>query len=78
MKKDKIIIQGFKARTGEIEKKIKHKDDLIRVAKNKAAPDTFEKWMKKEVKIDNERERRKQEKNKQEIENAIQLLKNLK
>jgi hypothetical protein len=71
-------IQGFQARTGEIEKKIKDKRDLIRAAKNKVAPDTFEKWMKKEVKIDNERERRKQEKNKQEIENAIQLLKNLK
>ena len=71
-------IQGFQARTAEIEKKIKDKRDLIRVAKNKAAPDTFEKWMKKEVKVDNERERRKQEKNKQEIENAIQLLKNLK
>jgi hypothetical protein len=71
-------VQGFQARTGEIEKKIKDKRDLIRAAKNKAAPDTFEKWMKKEVKVDNERERRKQEKNKQEIENAIQLLKNLK
>lgn len=71
-------IQGFQARTAEIEKKIKDKRDLIRAAKNKAAPDTFEKWMKKEVKVDNERERRKQEKNKQEIENAIQLLKNLK
>jgi len=71
-------IQGFKARTGEIEKKIKNKRDLIRVAKNKAAPDTFEKWMKKEVKIDNERERKKQEKNKQEIKRAVQLLKTLK
>ena len=71
-------IQGLQARTGEIEKKIKDRRDLIRAAKNKVAPDTFEKWMKKEVKIDNERERRKQEKNKQEIENAIQLLKNLK
>ena len=71
-------IQGFQARTAEIEKKIKDKRDLIRAAKHKANPDTFEKWMKKEVKIDNERERRKQEKNKQEIENAIQLLKNLK
>ena len=71
-------IQGFQARTAEIEKKIKDKRDLIRAAKNKIAPDTFEKWMKKEVKVDNERERRKQEKNKQEIENAIKLLKNLK
>ena len=71
-------IQRFKARTGEIEKKIKDKRDLIRVAKNKAAPDTFEKWMKKEVKIDNERERKKQEKNKQEIKRAVQLLKTLK
>jgi hypothetical protein len=71
-------VQKFQARTAEIEKKIKDKRDLIRAAKNKAAPDTFEKWMKKEVKVDNERERRKQEKNKQEIENAIQLLKNLK
>ena len=71
-------VQGFQARTAEIEKKIKDKRDLIRAAKHKANPDTFEKWMKKEVKIDNERERRKEEKNKQEIENAIQLLKNLK
>ena len=68
-------IQGFKARTGEIETRLKNKQDLIRAAKNKAHPDTFEKWMKKEVKIDNERERKKQEKNKQEIERAIQLLK---
>lgn len=69
-------IQGFRARTGEIETRLKNKDDLIRAVKNKMAPDTFEKWMKKEVRLDNEREKRKQEKNKQEFEKYTQFLKN--
>jgi hypothetical protein len=40
-------------------------------------PDSFANWWKKETKLDNEREMKKQEKNKQDIENAVQLLKKL-
>jgi hypothetical protein len=40
-------------------------------------PNSFSNWWKKEAELDSERERKKQEKNKQDIENAIQLLKKL-
>jgi hypothetical protein len=40
-------------------------------------PDSFENWWKKETELHNEREKRKQEKNNQEIEKAVQLLKKL-
>ncbi len=70
-------LDAFKERTSNIETRIKNKEDLIRAAREKMNPDSFANWWKKETKLDNEREIKKQEKNKQEIENAIQLLRKL-
>ena len=70
-------LDAFKERTSNIETRLKNKEDLIRAAREKMNPDSFANWWKKETKLDNEREIKKQEKNKQDIENAIQLLKKL-
>ena len=70
-------LDAFKERTSNIETKLKNKEDLVRAAREKMNPDSFANWWKKETKLDNEREKRKQEKNKQDIENAVQLLKKL-
>ncbi|CAK0753079.1 hypothetical protein CCP3SC5AM1_1960006 [Gammaproteobacteria bacterium] len=70
-------LDAFKERTSNIETKLKNKEDLIRAAREKMNPDSFANWWKKETKLHNEREKRKQEKNKQDIENAVQLLKKL-
>jgi hypothetical protein len=70
-------LDAFKERTSNIETRLKNKEDLIRAAREKMNPDSFANWWKKETKLDNEREIKKQEKNKQEIENAIQLLRKL-
>ena len=70
-------LDAFKERTSNIETRLKNKEDLIRAAREKMNPDSFTNWWKKETKLDNEREIKKQEKNKQEIENAIQLLRKL-
>jgi hypothetical protein len=70
-------LDAFKERTSNIETRLKNKEDLIRAARRKMNPDSFENWWKKETELDNEREKRKQEKNNQDIENAIQLLKKL-
>ena len=70
-------LDAFKERTSNIETRLKNKEDLIRAAKEKSNPDSFSNWWKKEIKLDNEREKKKQEKNKQEIERAVQLLKKL-
>ena len=70
-------LNAFQERTSNIETRLKNKEDLIRAARRKMNPDSFENWWKKETELDNEREIKKQEKNKQDIENAIQLLKKL-
>lgn len=70
-------LNAFKERTGNIETRLKNKEDLIRAAREKMNPNSFSNWWKKEAELDSERERKKQEKNKQDIENAIQLLKKL-
>jgi hypothetical protein len=70
-------LDAFKERTSNIETKLKNKEDLIRAARRKMNPDSFENWWKKETELHNEREKRKQEKNNQEIEKAVQLLKKL-
>ena len=70
-------LDAFKERTSNIETKLKNKEDLIRAARAKMNPDSFENWWKKETELHNEREKRKQEKNNQEIEKAVQLLKKL-
>jgi len=70
-------LNAFKERTSNIETRLKNKEDLIRAAREKMNPNSFSNWWKKEAELDSERERKKQEKNKQDIENAIQLLKKL-
>ena len=70
-------LDAFKERTSNIETKLKNKEDLIRAARRKMNPDSFENWWKKETELHNEIEKRKQEKNNQEIEKAVQLLKKL-
>ena len=70
-------LDAFKERTSNIETRLKNKEDLIRAAREKMNPNSFSNWWKKEAELDSERERKKQEKNKQDIENAIQLLKKL-
>ena len=70
-------LNAFQERTSNIETRLKNKEDLIRAARRKMNPDSFENWWKKETELHNEREKRKQEKNNQEIEKAVQLLKKL-
>ena len=72
-----FYLDAFKERTSNIETRLKNKEDLIRAAREKMNPNSFSNWWKKEAELDSERERKKQEKNKQDIENAIQLLKKL-
>ena len=44
-------IEGFRERTGKIENRIKNKEDLIRLARQKTATNTFEKWIEKQAKL---------------------------
>jgi len=69
-------LQGFKERTGNIETRIKNKEDLIRVAREKSNPDSFANWVKREEKKDLEREKR--EKNWMKINKALENIKNVK
>jgi hypothetical protein len=69
-------IEGFRERTKKIENRLKNREDLIRLAKQKTATDTFEKWMEKEVKRDIEREKRKKEE--MNLEKAIEAIRNAK
>ena len=48
-------IKGFRERTGKIENRIKNKEDLIRLARQKTATNTFEKWMEKQAKLEMKR-----------------------
>ena len=67
-------LQGFKKRTGDIETKLKNKEDLIRVAMEKQNPNSFANWMKRETKKDLEREKR--EKEEMNMSKVIERLKN--
>jgi len=69
-------IKSFRERTGNIETRLKNKEDLIRLAKQKSGADTFEKWMEKETKKDIEREKRKREV--MNLAKTIELIKNAK
>jgi hypothetical protein len=50
-------IKGFRERTGKIENRLKNKEDLIRLAKQKNNPEIFQNWLQKELKKDTEREK---------------------
>lgn len=67
-------LQGFKKRTGDIETRLKNKEDLIRVAMEKQNPNSFANWIKRETKKDLEREKR--EKEEMNMSKVIERLKN--
>lgn len=48
-------IKGFRERTKNIETRLKNREDLIRLARQKTATDTFEKWMEKQAKLEMKR-----------------------
>jgi hypothetical protein len=54
-------IKAFRERTKKIENRLKNREDLIRLAKQKTATDTFQKWMEKETRREIERENKKRE-----------------
>jgi hypothetical protein len=54
-------IEGFRERTKKIENRLKNKEDLIRLAKQKTATDTYQKFIEKEKRREMERENRKKE-----------------
>lgn len=68
-------LDAFKERTSNIETKLKNKEDLIRAARAKMNPDSFENWWKKETDKHNERERKEKEKQLSDISKAISKLK---
>ena len=69
-------LKGFKERTSNIETRIKNKEDLIRVAREKQNPDSFANWMKRETKKDLEREKR--EKDWMKVNKTLEDIKNAK
>jgi hypothetical protein len=69
-------LKGFKERTNNIETKIKNKEDLIRVAREKQNPNSFANWMKREIKKDLEREKR--EKDWMKVNKTLEDIKNAK
>jgi hypothetical protein len=68
-------LQGFKKRTSDIETRLKNKEDLIRVARAKMNPDSFENWWKRETDKHNERERKEKEKQLSDISKMVTRLK---
>jgi len=68
-------IEGFRQRTGKIEDRLNNKEDLIRAARRKMNPDTFENWWKRETDKHNERERKEKEKQLSDISKMVAKLK---
>ena len=68
-------LDAFKERTSNIETKLKNKEDLIRAAREKANPDSFSNWMKRELTKDSEREKKEKEKQLLDISKMVARLK---
>jgi len=68
-------LDAFKERTGNIETRLKNKENLIRAAREKSNPDSFSNWMKKEMVKDIEREKKEKEKRLSDISKAVAKLK---
>jgi hypothetical protein len=49
-------IEGFRERTKKIENRLKNREDLIRLARQKTATDTYQKFIEKEMRREAERE----------------------
>ena len=64
-------IQGFRERTGKIENRLNSKEDLIRIARAKMNPDSFENWWKKAEKKDIGMQKRRKEE--EELQKSIEL-----
>ena len=69
-------LNAFQERTSNIETRLKNKEDLIRAARRKMNPDSFENWWKKETELDIEREKRKKEE--ENLQMNIELYRNTK
>ena len=69
-------LQGFKKRTSDFETRLKNKEDLIRVAREKMNPDSFANWWKREEQKDIERE--KQRKEEMNLTKALEAIRNAK
>jgi hypothetical protein len=67
-------IQGFRERTQKIENRLKNKEDLIRLAKQKGNPEIFQNWWKREEQKDIERAER--EKQWMKVNKALEVMKN--
>jgi hypothetical protein len=68
-------LNAFKERTSNIETRLKNKEDLIRAAREKANPDSFSNWMKRELAKDAEREKKEKEKQLSDISKMVARLK---
>jgi len=68
-------LDAFKERTSNFETRLKNKEDLIRAAREKANPDSFSNWMKRELAKDAERERKEKEKQLSDISKMVARLK---
>jgi hypothetical protein len=68
-------LDAFKKRTGNIETRLKNKEDLIRAARAKTNPDSFENWWKRDTEKSNERERKEKEKQLSDISKMVARLK---
>jgi hypothetical protein len=64
-------LDAFKERTSNIETRLKNKEDLIRVARDRANPDSFTNWWKREEMKDIER--KKKQKEEETLEKYIEL-----
>ena len=64
-------IQGFRERTGKIENRLNNKEDLIRIARAKMNPDSFENWWKKSEKKDIGMQKRRKEE--EDLQKSIEL-----
>jgi hypothetical protein len=69
-------LNAFQERTSNIETRLKNKEDLIRAARRKMNPDSFENWWKKETELDIEREKRRKEE--ENLQMNIELYRNTK
>jgi hypothetical protein len=68
-------LDAFKERTSNIETKLKNKEDLIRAARAKMNPDSFQNWWKRDTDKHNEREKKEKEKQLSDISKMVARLK---
>ena len=68
-------LNAFQERTSNIETRLKNKEDLIRAARRKMNPDSFENWWKRETDKHNEKERKEKEKQLSDISKMVAKLK---